>query len=68
MNSRAFTRMLALNPKLLVRDYYGGVLDGTRLDKKYAEMLHYYFGFKAKPGDVVFSILLRHPDKKKQKR
>jgi len=64
MNSRAFTKMLGLNPKLLVHDYYGGVVDSSRLDEKYRKMLKYYFGFDPKPGDVVFTVLLRHPAKK----
>lgn len=68
MNSRAFTKMLGMNPKLLVHDYYGGVLDGSNLDQKYAKALAYYFGFKAKPGDVVFVVHLRHPKKKAKAR
>lgn len=63
MNSRAVTKLFGLNHRLKVKDYYGGVLDASRLDKKYAAMLRYYFGFRAKPGDVVFAVLLRQSEK-----
>ena len=63
--SRDVTKLFGLNPKLKVKDYFGGVIDASRLDKKYIRDLRYYFGFDSLPGDVVFITLLRHPKKSK---
>lgn len=49
-----------------VDDFYAARLDDTKLDKRYIADLKYYFGFLAKPGDVLCAILIRPYAKRKK--